>query len=332
MAAPGSSVAGYRLVRRVGEGGMGVVFLAEDPEGRHVALKLLKPEKAADESAIRDFENEAEATAAVDHENVVTILDRGSSDGFHYIVMEYVDGPPLHLLLGRKGRLPWKDAAEITVQVARALQCAHALGYIHRDVKPENVLLFRDGRARLTDFGIVKDIGSLRGFLIKGEQVGTAAYASPEQCLSKRLTAATDVYSLGATLYHMLCGRPPFTGDSNNVVMNKHVKTAPIPPIRLCPDVPKALSNAVLRMLDKSPTRRYLSMAPLIEELEQILEGRVAIPRGAGRSSRGSRPTARRRKRAPEPAEEKVPISGQAILVTALLAIAAVLAVLALAT
>jgi serine/threonine protein kinase len=173
-------------------------------------------------------------------------------------------------------------------------------------VKPGNILLYRDGSPRLTDFGIVKDIGTLKGFLLEGRRVGTAAYASPEQCLGKRLGPATDVYSLGATLYHMVCGRPPFPGDTPNEILNKHVKAKLPSPMRLCPEIPKTLSNAIAKMLSKRQADRYPSMARLVEDLELILDGKIAISNGRAsvnlralggvRSSRSSWREALRRK------------------------------------
>jgi len=274
----GQVVAGHRIEGVAGEGAAGMVYEAIDRLDRTVALKLLKPEVAEDEQKVREFQNEAEATGSVDHENVVTVFGCGFEDGFHYLRMEFVDGPPLHEHLRAKGRLPWKEAVRIGIQVARALEHAHGRGLIHRDVKPENILLYEDGRARLTDFGIVKDISSLKGYLVKGRTVGTAAYASPEQCLQKRLDAATDIYSLGATLYTLLCGRYPFLGKSRSEIMKKHVQMKPIAPCDLAPDVPKSLSNLIEKMLAKKQTDRPDSMTQVIGDLELILEGKVAIP------------------------------------------------------
>jgi serine/threonine-protein kinase len=274
---PGGVVAGRELLEKVGEGGMGVVFKARKPSGEITALKLLRPEKAADKRAVAEFRSEAEATGAVDHENVVTILGRGEADGFHWIEMEFVDGPTLARFLTERGPLPWKQATKLIVQMAQALQKAHDLGLIHRDVKPDNILLFRDGRARLTDFGIVKDIGSLKGYLLKGRKVGTAAYASPEQCLDKRLSTATDMYSLGATFFHMVCGRPPFTGETTSDVMKQHVSRKVPTPSDLVPDLPKGLSNAIEKMLAKKQADRYPDMNRLLDDLMMILRGKVAI-------------------------------------------------------
>jgi len=164
--------------------------------------------------------------------------------------------------------------------VARALQSAHDKGLVHCDVKPENILLYKDDRARLTDFGIVKDISSLKGYLVKGRTVGTAAYASPEQCLGKRLSAATDMYSLGATLFTVVCGRHPFVADSRSAIMKKHVQEKLVPPSEIVPDLPKPLSNAVEKMMSKRQTDRYQAMLHLIKDLELILSGKVAIAEG----------------------------------------------------
>jgi serine/threonine-protein kinase len=285
---PGDTIAGYRLLEQVGEGGMGVVFRARNGSTRSHAVKVLKPERAADESAVDAFRQEARATAAARHESVVAVTECGLEDGVHYLVMEFVDGPPLDRLLADRGRLPWKAAVRIAIQVARALGHAHDLGFLHRDVKPGNVLLFRDGRVRLSDFGIVKDIRSLKGFLLTGRKVGTAAYASPEQVRGRRLGPATDVYSLGATLYHMVAGRPPFTGDARQVAA-KQVRADPTPVEEIVPDVPRALSRQIGKMLAKRPTDRIPSMEVVVANLRTILAGRVILGPVSPRSSRRRR-------------------------------------------
>jgi serine/threonine-protein kinase len=328
----GDTVAGHVIVRLVGVGGMGVVFEAVDPGGEIVALKLLKPEKAGNAAILTEFRNEAEATGSVDHENVVTVLGQDEADGFHYIRMEFVDGLPLHEVLKKRKRLPWREALDIAVQVARALARAHQKGLVHRDVKPDNVLLYRDRRARLTDFGIVKDISSLKGFLLKGRQVGTAVYASPEQCLGKRLDAATDMYSLGATLYHILCGRFPFTGDSLQTIMNKHVNAPLIPPASLAPEIPKALSNAVEKMMAKRQTDRYESMGRLLADLELIQEGKVAIPTAQPRARNGALRGIKTTRRVKDELDKKPSVPAETVLVIALLVVATIIVILALVT
>jgi serine/threonine-protein kinase len=327
---PGDIIADRMIMRFVGEGAMGVVFEVRDEKDASTALKLLKPEKAENPESLREFVNEAEATGSVDHENVVTVLRRGEDRGWHFIEMEFVDGPPLHRLLGERGALPWQQATEIALDLARALGAAHDMGLVHRDVKPDNVLLTKEGRARLTDFGIVKDISSLKGYLLKGRKVGTALYASPEQCLDKRLDAATDMYSLGATVYHMVCGRPPFSGSSPSAVMNKHVKAALIPPVKRVPDLPKSLSNAIEKMMAKKQTDRYPSMARLAEDLEMILSGKVAIAAGGPRVDLGSVGGLKRSRRPAKEAAEKPKVPAELIIVIALLAVAAVFVLLML--
>lgn len=325
---PGDMVAGRRLVRRVGEGAMGVVFETRDENGDTTALKLLRPEKAASEANIADFINEAEATGSVDHPCVVTVLGHGESDGIHWIEMEFVDGPPLHRFLADRGRLPWRWGTKIVVQMAQALGRAHEMGLIHRDVKPDNILLFQDGRARLTDFGIVKDIGSLKGYLLKGRKVGTARYASPEQCLDKRLSTATDMYSLGATFFHIVCGRPPFLAETPSKVMKQHVTRKPPSPSDLVDDIPKATSNTILRMLAKKQSDRYPSMERLLDDLMAALRGRVAIDEGGPKVNIGNVGRLTRGRRATEEVRKKPRMAAELVLVAALLCVVLVLVVL----
>jgi eukaryotic-like serine/threonine-protein kinase len=273
----GDTIAGLTILRRVGEGASGVVYEARNGSAHSHAIKILRPEAAEDDTLLREFVDEAHATGSVEHKNVVAIRDRGQEGGLHYILMEFVDGPPLDVLLQRNGRLPWKPSTRIVMRLANALAHAHAKGLIHRDVKPANVLLYRDGRPRLTDFGIVKDIGSLKGYLVQGRKVGTPAYASPEQCLGKRLCQATDVYSLGATFYHMVCGVQPFLGDTAADIMRKHVSTSAVPPCEVVTGIPKALSKVIERMLAKKQTDRFPSLERLVHDLDMIVEGKVAI-------------------------------------------------------
>jgi serine/threonine-protein kinase len=274
----GSELGRYRLLRRVGEGARGVVFEADDPAfDRSVAIKVLKPEFAEDEAAIAEFRQEAETTARVHHENVVSILAVGEQDGHWYTVMEFVDGESLDRRLADGKPMPWPEAVGIGLQVGQALREAHAMDLLHRDVKPDNILMYQDGRARLTDFGIVKDISSLKGFLLTGRAVGTAAYASPEQCLGKRLLPTTDIYSLGATLYRMVTGRFPFPGKTNKELMTGHVKGRLAPPVEHVPDLPRPLSNAIVRMMARNPGERYASIDRVLADLTMIRDGKTVV-------------------------------------------------------
>ncbi len=262
---------------------MGVVFEARGVSDRSVAIKVLKPEHSANPTLVQEFAAEGQSTGAVKHDNVVQILEQGVEDGLHFLTMEFVDGPPLDRLLRKKKRLSWQLATRLLLPVAKALGHAHGMGLIHRDIKPGNILLYRDGRPRLTDFGIVKDIGSLRGYLVQGRAVGTPAYASPEQYLRKRLSEGTDMYSLGATFYHALCGKPPFKADTPLKLARQHVNAPPAPPISLTPDIPRALSKLVEKMLAKRVSDRVESMDRLAHDLGMILNGKVALDVGPSR-------------------------------------------------
>ncbi len=294
----GTELGRFRLLRVAGEGARGVVYEADDPAfDRSVAVKVLRPKFDDDPEAMEEFQNEAEATAQVQHENVVSILLRGEQDGYRYYIMEFVDGDDVEDRLKSGEPLPWRESVDIALQVGRALLEAHTLGLLHRDVKPGNILLYKNGRARLTDFGIVKDISSLKGFLVTGRSVGTAAYASPEQCLGKRLLPATDIYSLGATLYHMLTGHFPFPGSTNQEFMRGHVKTPLVPLIEVREDIPRPLSNAVSRMMAKSPLARYESMDRALADLEQIAAGKKPLGTAASVSTNAVRIDSRRSER-----------------------------------
>ncbi|MEN8151183.1 MAG: serine/threonine-protein kinase [Planctomycetota bacterium] len=319
---PGAIIAGRTLVRAVGEGAMGVVFETRTADGATTALKLLKPSKAAEPRSVEEFRCEAEATGAVDHECVVTVLGTGHDDGFHWIEMEFVDGPPLSRLLKKEGRLPWRWSTKIVYQVAQGLKRAHELGLIHRDVKPDNVLVFQDGRIRLTDFGIVKDIGSLKGYLLKGRRVGTAQYASPEQCLDKRLSTATDMYSLGATWFHIVCGRPPFLGETNSATMKLHCTKPPPAAADLVDDLPKPVANLIGKMLSKKQADRVPTMDALLADLKMILKGKVAIGADEKRVDLDRVGTIRRTKAGAAPEKVKPRIPPEYVLVgVALLAV-----------
>jgi serine/threonine-protein kinase len=269
----------YRLQRELGRGGMGVVFQATDTTlDRRVAIKVVHPELAPHESITRRFLGEARTIARLRHPNIVAIHAAGSADGLLYYVMDEIAGESLRQRLTRDGRIPVEDAARITADVASALDAAGRAGVVHRDVKPENVLLDEvSGRALLADFGIARAVaaeasGSSTG---QGVAVGTPVYMSPEQAAGEEVDTRSDLYALGVVAYEMLAGSPPFQG-SHRVVVSKHIAERPFPIDRLRPDTPGALAGAVMRSLEKQPSERWQTG----EELRQALTGeRSSWPR-----------------------------------------------------
>ena len=220
----------YELEELVGTGGMSSVFRARDRLlERPVALKILHPHYVADPDYVERFRREARAVAQLAHPNIVTVIDRGEQDGRQFIVFEYIDGENLKQVVNREGALPVRDAVELTIQVARALGYAHERGIVHRDVKPQNVILNEDGRAKVTDFGIARSV-DVDGFTQTGTVVGTSDYIAPEQAQGREVDAHTDVYSLGVVLYELLTGEVPFGGENFVAVAMQHVHQ-PVPSV-----------------------------------------------------------------------------------------------------
>ncbi len=280
MPAPGAVLGPYALFGVLGEGGAAVVYDALDPAGRPVALKVLRPEHAADPVRLAEFRAEAALTAAARHENVVAVLDAGTAHGLSYIALENLGGRGVTDILEYGRGLPWRRAARIVAEICSALRRAHERGIVHCDVKPENLLLRPDGRACLSDFGIARRLGSGGEPAVPPRSAGTAAYASPEQCLGKPLGPATDMYSLGATFYALLTGRPPFGGRSRSEVVRRNVREAPPPLAVLRPDLPPALVRLVERMMAKRPADRVPDMRRLAAHLRTLLAGKAegALP------------------------------------------------------
>jgi eukaryotic-like serine/threonine-protein kinase len=258
----------YELEELCGSGGMSSVYRAHDRLlERSVALKILHEQFTRDEDYVERFRREARAVAQLAHPNIVTVIDRGEQDGRQFIVFEYVDGENLKEYVDREGPLPVRDAIELTLQVARGLSFAHEQGLVHRDVKPQNVLLDGDGRAKVTDFGIAHAV-DVDGMTVTGTIMGTSNYIAPEQASGQPVDEQTDVYSLGCVLYELLTGDVPFEGDSFVAVAMKHVNH-PIPSVAESrPDVPPRLDWAIQQAMAKDHSERFGSMADFAAELE----------------------------------------------------------------
>lgn len=261
----------YELREHLATGGMAVVFRGWDVRLRRaVAVKALRDLENADEAVIARFRREARAAAALQHPNIVEVYDFFEEDGCYYLVMELVEGPNLKQHLTMNGPLDAEVALRIAMQICSALEAAHEYGFIHRDIKPQNILLAPTGEAKLADFGIVR-IPRDTAYTSSGTVFGTADYISPEQAQGLTLGATTDVYSLGVVLYEMLAGALPFTGTTPMAVAVKHA-TAPVPPPRRAnPSIPPSVERVALRALRKSPGDRYASAYAM-----RVALGRVA--------------------------------------------------------
>jgi beta-lactam-binding protein with PASTA domain/tRNA A-37 threonylcarbamoyl transferase component Bud32 len=286
----------YRLEASIGTGGMAQVYRGVDTTlDRTVAIKILAPQFARDPSFVDRFRREAQAAARLNHPNIVNVYDTGVDGETNYIVMEYVEGRTLAEYLASGGRLAPTRAAAIAEKVAEALAAAHAQGVIHRDIKPANIMVTRDGRVKVMDFGIARLVAGPDTVEQTAAVLGTAAYLSPEQAQGQTVDARSDLYSLGVVLYEMLAARPPFTGDSAMAVAYKHVQETPPPPSSLNQDVPPPLDAVVMRALAKNPANRYQSAGEFRDDLQRVIAGEQVeatplLPAGAGATQVISRP------------------------------------------
>ncbi len=309
----------YELEELVGSGGMSSVYRAHDRLlDRKVALKVLHQQYTDDAEHVGRFRHEARTVATLSHPNIVTVIDRGEHDGRQFIVLEYVDGENLKQLIQR-GPVPVSTAVELAIQISQGLAFAHQQGLVHRDVKPQNVLLNGDGQAKVTDFGIARSLDVQHGMTQTGTVLGTSDYIAPEQAQGQRVDEHTDVYSLGVVLYELLTGEVPFPGENFVAVAMRHINEPP-PSIReRRPDVPPRLEAAVQRAMAKEARHRFPTMADFRRELEACL----AEAQGATQVIAPARQPARRRKSGVSP----WPLL---LVVAALIAIGAVVAALVL--
>ncbi len=259
----------YEIMTRVGAGGMADVYKAQDRKlNRLVAVKVMKAEFREDTSFVSKFQKEAEAAAKLSHPNVVNVYDVGEDRGLYYIVMELIEGITLKNYIAKKGKLSVKEATSIAIQVSLGLEAAHNVGIIHRDVKPQNIIISTDGKVKLSDFGIAKAINSNT---ITANVMGSVHYSSPEQVRGGFSDAKSDIYSLGITMYEMVTGRVPFDGDTTVSIAIKHLQEEIVPPSIYTPDLPYSLEQVILKCTQKNPERRYQTTGDLIEDLKRSL-------------------------------------------------------------
>ncbi len=260
----------FEIIRLLGRGGMGSVYLGRDTSlDRAVALKVLAPEIGHDPEVVARFEREARAQARLHHPNVTQIYFIGEEGNLHFFAMQYVEGPSVGQLLDDGHKLPWAEALEYVLAAARGLKAALSHGFIHRDVKPSNLILDPESRIKLCDFGLVKSMRADVELTREGAIIGSPLYMAPEQGRGEPVDHRTDIYALGCALYHMVTGRPPFTGPSDVAVIASHITDLAKPVRQLAPDVPETVEKLVTRMMAKPAASRFGSYEALIEALEQ---------------------------------------------------------------
>ena len=283
----GKVIAGYRIEERVGRGGMGVVYRAEHLNlRRRAAIKIIAPDLAESEGFRERFTREARIAAALQHPNIVTVYDAGEVDGILYLAMQYIEGNDLSAVLRKDGRLRPYRAIDVCRQVASALDAAHAMGLIHRDVKPANVLI--EGRtAFLTDFGLTKRMDGTHTELTRaGDVVGTIHYVAPEQIEGNQVSARSDVYSLGCLLYHCLTGQVPFSRDTDVAVIYAHLSEPPPKLTALRPELATGLDGVIAKALDKSPDRRFPTCTDLVNAARGVIDAAGPLDTSAPRAAR----------------------------------------------
>src|SRR6266478_793881 len=261
----------YEILALLGQGGMGAVYKARDTElDRLVALKIIRPELTTNPEILRRFKQELILARQVTHRNVIRIFDLGQADGFKFITMEYLEGQDLRGVLREKGKLPPEEAAKIILQICRALEAAHGEGVIHRDLKPQNIMLDANGRAYVMDFGIARS-AYLPGMTQTGALVGTPEYMSPEQAKGEKLSERSDLFSLGTILYELLIGQSPYYSDTPLATLWKRIQEKAKPPTEIDPTVPKPLSDIVAKALEIEPENRFASASEFAQHLESWL-------------------------------------------------------------
>lgn len=259
----------YEILEKIGAGGMSDVYKAKDQVlGRFVAVKILKQEFTEDVNFVTKFHTEAQSAAGLQHPNIVNIYDVGSEDHMHFIVMEYVEGITLKTYIEKKGQLNYKEAISIAIQVARGIEAAHNNNIVHRDIKPQNIMISHEGKVKVTDFGIARAATSNT---IHSDVMGSVHYTSPEQARNGFVDGKSDIYSLGIVMYEMVTGRVPFDGDTTVAIAIQHLQEEMVAPSVYAPELPVSLEKIILKCTQKSQDRRYASMGDLLVDLKRAL-------------------------------------------------------------
>ncbi len=259
----------YEILERIGSGGMAVVYKALDHRlNRYVAIKILKSDLAQDPELRRRFHAESQAVAMLSHPNIVSVYDVNHSENVDYIVMELIEGITLKQYINRKGLLNWKETVHFTTQIAKALEHAHSRGIIHRDIKPHNIMILKDGNVKVADFGIARLLTTQN--TLTQQTLGSVHYISPEQAKGDAADARSDIYSVGVVMYEMLTSRLPFEGDSAVSIAIQHISSVPLQPREINPDIPVGLEEITMRAMDPNINTRYQSATELIADLEDF--------------------------------------------------------------
>ncbi len=323
----------YEILEEIGSGGMAVVYRARCHRlNRLVAIKILKDEYSRDDEFRRRFQAESQAVAMLSHPNIVSVYDVSRSDDIDYIVMELIDGLTLKQYMEQKGQLTWRETLHFGTQIAKALEHAHSRGIIHRDIKPHNIMVLKDGSVKVADFGIAR-VSSSQNTLTR-EALGSVHYISPEQAKGGRVDERTDLYSLGVVMYEMLTGRPPYDGETPVSVAIQHINSAPVPPSLLNSEVPKGLEQIVLHAMAADLDKRYSSATEMIRDMEEFRKNpavtftfdgaasHVELPPAARKPAHAAQPRRPERGSAPEKRRRSAPmIAATVCIVLAVLGI-----------
>ena len=262
----------YKVTKMIGKGGMANVYLAVDMgTGTNVAVKILKPEYSNNDEFIKRFDTEARAVSSLNHANIVKVYGVGHEHGYRYIIQEYVQGITVKELINQNGHLDWRVAVPIAIQVGMAVEHAHRNGIVHRDIKPQNILINRERLAKITDFGIARAATSNTITMNSGGALGSVHYFSPEQARGGNVGPSSDIYSMGVMLFEMVTGRLPFDGDTDVEVALKHLQDKPPVPSSMQSGIPAGLDSIILKCMQKNPERRYSSMRQMVEELDGLM-------------------------------------------------------------